>query len=56
MRLHAILPVVIVLALAACSDDATQTGSTNNRDTPANTFNTPATPGSSPNTTAPARP
>jgi len=56
MRLHAVLPVVIVLALAACSDEATQTGSTNNRDTPANTSTTPATPGSSPNTTAPATP
>jgi hypothetical protein len=56
MRLRVILPVLGLLALSACNDGANQTGSTNNNGAPANTTTAPATPGSSPNTTAPATP
>jgi hypothetical protein len=54
MRLRTILPILGLLALAACGDDtANQTGSTNNA---GSTTTAPATPNNSPNTTAPATP
>lgn len=65
MRLRTILPVVGLLALAACNDSSNQTGSTNQTNPPPAATTAPANPtapapgtgpaGSTPGGTTPSR-